>query len=71
MDSGRLPDGSLAHVAVHSNRLRKDDLASSEVDIAGREVYLCGPLSMEELALQGVKEAGIDTKAVHRENFAY
>ncbi|KAG9119246.1 hypothetical protein FRC07_005806 [Ceratobasidium sp. 392] len=70
-DFGRLPDGSQVKVTLHSDRLAKNDLSMSEVDAIGREVYVCGPLAMEELVLQGVRELGTDSEHVHRENFAY
>ncbi|QRV82230.1 pyridoxamine 5'-phosphate oxidase family protein [Ceratobasidium sp. AG-Ba] len=66
---GYLPDGSKVEVALHGRRLAKED--ASGLDAVGREVYVCGPLAMEELVVQGVRELGIPSKSIHRENFAY
>ncbi|KAG8736350.1 hypothetical protein FRC10_009411 [Ceratobasidium sp. 414] len=70
-DFGQLPGGSRVEVTIHSERLAKSDLSRSEVDAAGREVFVCGPLAMEELVLQGAQEVGVGSDSVHRENFAY
>ncbi|CAE6466166.1 unnamed protein product [Rhizoctonia solani] len=71
VDFGTLPDGSKVPVTIHSSRITKEDLASKDVDAKGREVYVCGPLEMEESVIMGLQEVGIDSKSVHRENFAY
>ncbi|KAG8679630.1 hypothetical protein FRC08_016855 [Ceratobasidium sp. 394] len=70
-DFGQLPSGSRVGVTIHDERLTKGDLSTSEVDATGREVFVCGPLAMEELVLQGVQEVGVGSESVHRENFAY
>ncbi|CAE6476846.1 unnamed protein product [Rhizoctonia solani] len=56
-------------VTIHNSRITKDMFAG--MDVRGREVYVCGPLEMEELVIEGLKDVGVDTKSVHRENFAY
>ncbi|KAG9079963.1 hypothetical protein FRC06_007247 [Ceratobasidium sp. 370] len=71
LNFGRLPDGSRVEVVIHGERLTKSDLSTREVDAAGREVFVCGPLPMEELVLQGVQEVAVGSESVHRENFAY
>ncbi|KAG8775996.1 hypothetical protein FRC12_001140 [Ceratobasidium sp. 428] len=68
---GRLPDGSLVDVTMYGERLTKDDLLAKEADVVGREVFVCGPLPMEELVLQGAREVGVGSELLHRENFAY
>ncbi|KEP47036.1 FAD-binding oxidoreductase [Rhizoctonia solani 123E] len=68
---GTLPDGSKVPFITHNSRITQADLASENVDVQGREVYVCGPLEMEELAIKGLQLVGIDPKSVHRENFAY
>ncbi|KAG8718536.1 hypothetical protein FRC09_012524 [Ceratobasidium sp. 395] len=70
-DFGRLPDGSPVDVTVHGERLAKDDLLAKEADVVGREVFVCGPLPMEELVLQSAREVGVGSESLHRENFAY
>lgn len=71
LNFGNLPDGSPVPVTVRNERLSKADLATDVIDAAGREVFVCGPLPLEELVIQGVQELGTDPKSVHRENFAY
>lgn len=71
LDFGTLPDGSPVPVVVLNERISKADLAREEIDAVGREVFVCGPLAMEELVIQGVQELGTDPTSVHRENFAY
>ncbi|CCO32547.1 hypothetical protein BN14_06609 [Rhizoctonia solani AG-1 IB] len=71
IDFGTLHDGSKVPVTIHDSRIAREDLASNDVDAKGREVYVCGPLEMEELVISGLQEVGIDSKSVHRENFAY
>ncbi|KAH7320441.1 hypothetical protein B0J17DRAFT_621531 [Rhizoctonia solani] len=71
VDFGTLPDGSKVPVVTHSARIVQEDLASQDVDAEGREVYVCGPLEMEELTIRGLQAIGVDPKSVHRENFAY
>ncbi|CAE7197005.1 unnamed protein product [Rhizoctonia solani] len=71
VDFGTLPDGTKVPVAIHGSRVAQNDLASEEVDAKGREVYVCGSLEMEELAIKGLQLVGVDPKSVHRENFAY
>ncbi|CAE6503301.1 unnamed protein product [Rhizoctonia solani] len=71
VDFGTLPDGSKVPFIIHSSRITRADLASENVDVQGREVYVCGPLETEELAIKGLQLVGIDPKSVHRENFAY
>lgn len=71
LDFGSLPDGSPVPVSVHSERLSKADLTTEVVDAVGREVFVCGPLPMEELVIQGVQELGTNSESVRRENFAY
>ncbi|CUA76263.1 hypothetical protein RSOLAG22IIIB_12175 [Rhizoctonia solani] len=71
IDFGSLPDGNKVPATIHSSRLTQADLADEKVDAQGREVYVCGPLGMEELAIKGLQLVGIEPKSVHRENFAY
>ncbi|CAE6452227.1 unnamed protein product [Rhizoctonia solani] len=71
VDFGTLPDGSKVPFVTHSSRITQADLASENVDAQGREVYVCGPLEMEELTIKGLQLVGVDPKSVHRENFAY
>ncbi|CAE6489133.1 unnamed protein product [Rhizoctonia solani] len=71
VDFGTSPDGSKVPVTIRSSRITKEDLATEGMDAEGREVYVCGPLEMEELVVLGLQEVGIDPRSVHRENFAY
>ncbi|KAJ1301929.1 hypothetical protein OPQ81_000768 [Rhizoctonia solani] len=63
--------GDNIRATLHSSRITKDVFSNGEVEVYGREVYVCGPLEMEELVIGGLKNVGIENKSVHRENFAY
>ena len=39
--------------------------------VAGRGVFVCGPGSFGDAAVEGVRSAGVLAEDVHREGFAY
>ncbi|QRW23296.1 oxidoreductase FAD/NAD(P)-binding protein [Rhizoctonia solani] len=63
VDFGTSPDGSKVPVTIRSSRITKEDLATEGMDAEGREVYVCGPLEMEELVVLGLQEVGIDPRS--------
>jgi len=40
-------------------------------DVRDRAIYICGPVSFEEMVMQGLQGAGADHENISRENFAY
>jgi predicted ferric reductase len=59
------------HAAPGGERLLSSDHLQELVpDIAGREVYVCGPPAMADLAVRNVRAAGVPRRHVHIERFA-
>jgi ferredoxin-NADP reductase len=40
-------------------------------DVQQRDVFLCGPSSMEEAVQRSLENLGVPARQIHREHFAY
>lgn len=49
--------------------LRPQWLASAVPDIAERDVFLCGPTSLEETVVRSLRQLGLSGRQIHRERF--
>lgn len=59
-------------VTIHVGRLSEGALRALDIaDMRERQVYLCGPEDFERTVLSALKEMGVDSRDVRREQFAY
>jgi predicted ferric reductase len=66
--------GAKVHYLVGSRRKRLNSfdpgaLRSLIPGLAGHDVYLCGPTSMRERAIAGLRKAGVPRRHIHLEDF--
>ncbi|MER6777446.1 MULTISPECIES: ferredoxin reductase family protein [unclassified Streptomyces] len=57
--------------AAHSSPLTARGLTTLVPDLAAHDVYLCGPPGMARAAIQALREAGVPTRRIHHESFAF
>jgi len=55
----------------HFGRLSGTEDEAMLIDLAEREVYMCGPPEFEDGTLEVLKSAGVESTRVRREGFAY
>lgn len=58
-------------VQLTTHHGRYDARSLHEADVDGREIYLCGPSSLEKDVLEAVRALGVAEERVHQEGFAY
>ncbi|WP_327132905.1 ferric reductase-like transmembrane domain-containing protein [Streptomyces sp. NBC_01343] len=57
--------------AAHSSPLTARGLTTLVPDLAAHDVYLCGPPGMARAAIRALREAGVPTRRIHHESFAF
>jgi ferredoxin-NADP reductase len=57
-------------LTIHGGRLNSA-FFQTIADVRDRAVYVCGPISFEEMVMQGLQDAGVKHETIARENFAY
>ncbi|KIY64543.1 hypothetical protein CYLTODRAFT_401684 [Cylindrobasidium torrendii FP15055 ss-10] len=60
-----------SRVHAHQGRLNESWISGMGESWADRDVFLCGPRGMNEVAKEGLKRAGVDVEKVKEEGFAY
>jgi len=68
--SQSVPPSLPSALTIHSGRLNPTFFQTIG-DVRDRAIYVCGPISFEEMVIQGLRSAGIDHETISRENFAY
>ncbi|MEU1801650.1 ferric reductase-like transmembrane domain-containing protein [Streptomyces sp. NPDC019937] len=57
--------------AAYSSPLTPEALRGLVPDLAERDVYLCGPPAMTEVAVTALRGAGVPRRRIHHESFAF
>ncbi|MBV2353369.1 ferric reductase-like transmembrane domain-containing protein [Streptomyces sp. J2-1] len=57
--------------AAHSSPLTAHALNALVPDLAAHDVYLCGPPGMTQAALTALRDAGVPSRRIHHESFAF
>lgn len=55
----------------YSSPLTAEALTGMVPDLAAHDVYLCGPPGMTQAAIEALREAGVPTRRIHHESFAF
>lgn len=68
--------GARLYLAVNAPDGRRPDLTAAGLraafpDLAGHDVYLCGPPAMTRAAYTALREAGVPARHIHHESFAF
>jgi ferredoxin-NADP reductase len=57
--------------AGYSSPLTAQGLHSLIPDLAAHDVYLCGPPGMTQAATEALRDAGVPSRRIHHESFAF
>ena len=66
-----IPDVNGITLHRHAGRLDQSFFEQANLDLQGREVYLCGPDSFEKMTSEALVQAGVPPKAIKKEGFEY
>jgi predicted ferric reductase len=59
------------HLSNHDGRLDGEKIARACGDVAGREVYLCGPFPMTMALIEQLRRLGVQAGQIHYEEFNF
>ncbi|MFF2384511.1 ferric reductase-like transmembrane domain-containing protein [Streptomyces sp. NPDC058108] len=59
------------HPPGSSSSLTAQSLSSLIPDLAAHDVYLCGPPGMTQAATEALRDAGVPSRRIHHESFAF